>query len=302
MVQNHRKVIVASGWWCDSRPHDWSLGSPFTRTVEFFPLWYAQVVDCLRPDRVVVTDSASPIKPNITALPIEWITLDRNYGHSNDLRTGRIQTKYSGFTRAVMNGAMYALCCDADFYVFVEQDCLLYGSDFLQHALGNTSSDILLGAPTENGQGLYGRVAAPMLQQSLIVVRRSGLERFIQGVLGSEHGDGERSPEETMRLRLMPFEYLQVPFGRSRPLDFGRTHFYAQHLNDDELRRFCELVRGNSPLLDALRDRATDVPGHQPVSVRDHLLAVGYCVPSKSVLPVSPPETSSKVSNRDEFL
>ena len=64
---------------------------------------------------------------------------------------------------------MHALCCDADFYVYIEQDCLLRGEDFLSHAIGNTSADILLGPPTENGKGLGGAVAAGMLQQSLII-------------------------------------------------------------------------------------------------------------------------------------
>ena len=30
------KVVIGSGWWCGERPHDWAIGSPATRTVEFF--------------------------------------------------------------------------------------------------------------------------------------------------------------------------------------------------------------------------------------------------------------------------
>src|SRR5437868_6949827 len=58
------KVVVGSGWWCDEKPHDWAIGSPVTRSVPFFDLWYRQVVRCLQPDRIVITDSASPIKPD----------------------------------------------------------------------------------------------------------------------------------------------------------------------------------------------------------------------------------------------
>jgi hypothetical protein len=50
-------------------------------------------------------------------------------------------------TRAAINGAMYALCCDADFCVFVEQDRLLYGDDLLNRAIANCQEDILLGWP-----------------------------------------------------------------------------------------------------------------------------------------------------------
>jgi len=233
------KVVIGSGWWCGERPHDWAIGSPATRTVEFFELWYRQLVRCLEPDRIVVTDSASPIKPSDRSRPLlHWIELDRNYGHANDIRVGRIATKYSGFTRSVISGAMHALCCDADFYVYVEQDCLLRGEDFLSHAIGNTSADILLGPPTENGKGLGGAVAAGMLQQSLIIVRRNGLERFLIGLLNSPWTDGEVSPEETMRRQLTPFDFIQLPYGRSRPIDFTRRHFYAQQLGEDELCRF----------------------------------------------------------------
>ena len=87
--------------------HDWALGSTATRSPAFFDLWYRQVVRCFAPVPVVVTDSASPLKPNIHAYPLlQWIELDQNYGRANDIRIGRIKTKYSCFTHSVLNGAM----------------------------------------------------------------------------------------------------------------------------------------------------------------------------------------------------
>jgi hypothetical protein len=232
------KVVVGSGWWCDNTAREWTLGDMSTRSIPFFDLWYRQVMRCLAPHRVVVTDSASPVKPDYRSYgQLQWIELDRNYGHANDIRLGNIKTKYSGFTRSVINGATYALCCDADFYVYVEQDCLVVGEDLLAHALGESSGDILLGRPAENAKGLNGAVAQPMLQQSFMIVRRSGLERFIEGLLGAPWTDGERSPEETMRQRLAPFDFISIPYGRSRPIDFGKTHFYAQHLEGEDLER-----------------------------------------------------------------
>lgn len=259
------KIIVGSGWWYDGKKHDWALGSAVTRTPAFFRLWLRQVAHCLGPDRIVVTDSASPIKPDCRGYPVQWIELDRNYGHANDLRTGLVQTKYSGFTRSVMNGAMYAVCCDADYYVYVEQDCLLKGDNFLAHAVAGSSEDILLGAPTENGKGLGGAVAASMLQQSLIIVRRAGLERFVEGLLRAPWSDGECPPEEIMRRRLHPFGYVGVPYGRSRPIDFARPHFYAQHLDDDELARFVRSI-GERSLEASIAD--DDPPPERPAQFR----------------------------------
>jgi len=94
-------------------------------------------MQCLNPHSILITDSASPEEPDYCSYPaVRWIELDQNYGHANDLRTGRIRTNYSGSTRALVNGAMYPLCCDADFYIFVEQDCLLYGDDLLESRCG----------------------------------------------------------------------------------------------------------------------------------------------------------------------
>jgi len=235
----HPKVVVASGWWCDRVPHDWTIGAISSRSIAFFDVWYRQVMRCLAPERIVVTDSASPVKPDYLSYGgLHWIELDRNYGHANDVRRGIVKTKYSGFTRSVLNGAMHALCCDADYFVYVEQDCLLFGNDFLPRAIGGSDADILLGPPTQNGRGMAGALAAPMIQQSLMVVARSGLERFLEGLLGAPWGDGKRAPEETMRLRLAPFGFVQVPYGRSRPIDFDQSHYYVQHLTDDELGQF----------------------------------------------------------------
>jgi hypothetical protein len=237
------KIVVGSGWWCADSPHDWTIGSPATRSVAFFDIWYRQVMRCFKPECIVITDSASPVKPDYRSYPaIRWIELDRNYGHANDLRTGRIRTKYSGFTRAVINGAMFALCCDADFYVYVEQDCLLKGEDFLSHAVGDATEDILMGQVTEKGRGLGGSPAAPMPQQSLVIVRKAGLARFIEGIVNAPYTDGELSPEKVMHDRLAPIGFVRVPYGRSRPIDFEHSHFYAQHLDADELQRFLSLI------------------------------------------------------------
>jgi hypothetical protein len=86
-----------------------------------------------------------------------------------------------------------------------------------------------------------------MLQQSLMIVRRAGLERFLAGLLGAPWSDGEVSPEEIMKRQLAPFEFIQVPYGRSRPIDFSRSHFYAQHLDDDELRHLSKINDGDVP-------------------------------------------------------
>ena len=143
---------------------------------------------------------------------IHWIELDKNYGNASDIRVGRCVTKLSGFTRSVINGAMYAYCCDADYYIYVEQDCVIRGNDFLARCIGDSDSEIFLGQRTEGGKGIYGRPAAPMIQQSLIIVRNSGLERFISRTIEAPETDGELPPEIKMDRDLKPYDFIKIPF------------------------------------------------------------------------------------------
>jgi hypothetical protein len=175
------------------------------------------------------------------AIALEDVELDKNYGHANDIRTGKISTKYSGFTRSVLQGCLYALNCDADYYVYVEQDCLIKGKNFLKQAMGQSEEDILIGGATEGGVGLDGKKAAPMRQQSLMIVKKSGMERFLSGLLSADWSDGETSPEITMERQLQPLGTISIPYGRSRPIDFIQPCFYAQHFTQDELSQFIQL-------------------------------------------------------------
>jgi hypothetical protein len=241
-LESNPKIVVGSGWWCDNTVSDWNIGSIDTKSIQFFYLWLNQIVRYLSPHKVIITDSHSPFKPDYAAFNlIQWVELDKNYGHANDIRTKKIITKYSGFTRSVLLGCLYAISCDADYYVYVEQDCLIKGDNFLNHAINESEHDILIGAETEEGAGLNGTTAAPMKQQSLMVVERSGMERLLSGLLGASWSDGEVSPEITMERQLQPLGTLSIPYGRSRPIDFNQPCFYAQHLTDDELTQFIQL-------------------------------------------------------------
>ena len=233
----HRdKLIVGSGWWSPQHPPSWAIGSSLTRSTSFFALWLRHVRRSLNPTDIMVVDSCSPtVPPKGLREQVRWVTLDANYGHAFDLRLSGNQVKYSGFTRSVLLSAMYALTCDSDF-AYVEQDCLLFGDDLINVATEGLKGEIFLGAPAENACGLNGRVAARKIQQSLIYVRKSGLERFISSLLQTDLKDSEVSPEDIMQRVLQPVETLRIPYGRSRPIDVERSHFYVQHCSDSELR------------------------------------------------------------------
>ena len=79
-----------------------------------------------------------------------------------------------------------------------------------------------------------------MLQQSVMVVKRSGLCKFIAKLMAAPEADGELPPEVKMERDMAPHGILLAPYGRSRPIEFSRSHFYAQHLTRDELNAFLE--------------------------------------------------------------
>jgi hypothetical protein len=235
------KIIVGSGWWCAESQHEWAIGTPMARDARFFPIWLTLVRRYLAPSKIVIVDSASPIKPDVAlAEGVEWVELDRNYGHSNDIRTGKIITKHSGFMRSMILSACFALTCDADYFVYVEQDCVVHGHGLLKAAVDNAEHPIIIGHPTSGGIGING-LAAPMLQQSFVVVARAGLERFISSLIVAPESDGDLPPEEKFSRHLAPFSLLGIPYGRSRPIDFNAQHFYAQHLTDIELDKLLTL-------------------------------------------------------------
>jgi len=234
--------MVGSGWWSNGSAGPWLIGHGAPKTPEFFRLWLYLVRRYIRPDHIVVVDSRSPLKPAPELRDtVTWIELDRNYGHAADIGAGTIITKYCGFTRSVLLSAMYALCTDADLFCYVEQDCVVHGHGLIGQALAGRAPTIMVGARTEGGVGLGGRQAGRVHQQSLRLVGRACLERFISGIMAGPETDGELGPERKLERDWAPFEILQIPYGRSRPIDFSTPCFYAQHLTAQELTRFCEL-------------------------------------------------------------
>jgi len=235
------KIIVGSGWWSSGVRSQWNIGDDLIRSSAFFALWHHLVIKSLNPTVILVTDSNSPIKPNWRAFErVKWMELDQNYGHANDIRVGLSKARLSGISRSRILGALYALCCDADYFVYVEQDCVLKGRDFLKKSIGEQDLDFFCGQRTEGGRGLHGGAAAPMLQNSVLIMKRRGMERYISSVVAAPETDGELSSELKMERDMAPYGTLQVPYGRSRPIDFSLSHFYAQHLTRDELMAFLE--------------------------------------------------------------
>ena len=134
---------------------------------------------------------------------------------------------YAGMTMA----AQYALVNGMD-WLYIEQDCLVYGLDkVLEFAKGKK---ICFGG----GEWSYQKGWA---EESLMYVSNEYLPTFIQKINACRLYETDQIPEPIVMqmfkddVTLWPFGY-----GRKRPIDFDQDVFYAQQLSDEELDMFIE--------------------------------------------------------------
>jgi len=250
--------IIGSGWWSagsdDRDTRAVKFGDEFVRSADFHQLWYSAVDRFTDPERIVIVDSASPDKPILADDPrLVWIELSHNAGHASN-HTGHL----SGYTRAVALGILYALACDADHYVFVEQDALIHGDGFVDRCIEVMTTPYMFGS---------GHRTPQPLQQAVFIIRRDGFQPFLTRLLAIPQRCQDLSPERKFlwasgRLpiglvrftRFPAFErfaqrwmlhfraFDELPFGpgRLRPLDRDASHVYFQCAEADEIAWFRE--------------------------------------------------------------
>ena len=198
---------------------------------EFFNEWLSYVDRFLSPEKIIVVDSASPMKPVFDDDRIEFISLTENFLRAMHCTS----TKYCGWSRAFLMGAFYALMNDMD-YVFIEQDVLFRGD-----IVGTVFQEM-----EENGKtyahGLWSH--RYRVEQSLVMIRHLSILRFMNEYMAIRSSDGKMRPEQKfdemskrMNLHELPFGY-----GRQRPVNFDDEVFYLQQLSPEELKTMREIL------------------------------------------------------------
>lgn len=253
------RVVVGTGWWCseipdaDVNPGRKKIGDDEVRAVAFFEKWLESIRRVSMPDEIVVVDSNSPVKPpEALRDKVKWVELPFNARHSTN-HLGQ----WSGWLRSVLAGGSYAICAEADYFVYVEQDCLLSGEGIINHCISNMRRGLMFGS----GQG-----TPQPLQQSFFIVRKDALPGFLKNLADLKHRDCELSPEwkfvfascrplvwasnlgllRTERARNIAlriarhtsYDLLPLHGGRSRPLKENVPFYYFQHGTTEELKDF----------------------------------------------------------------
>lgn len=260
--------LIASGWWACEKERDTReklLGDDQIRDISFHALWRHCIDSFSTPQEIVIIDSASPIKPNDVAGEF-WVSLNKNYGHST-----AHETKLCGVSRSFILSMMYAYVNDYDYWVYVEQDALIYGDNVIDLAIQSAKTGVAMGD---------GKSTPQPIQQSLMVFRKDRIVEFVYRYNQINALDSEISPEwkfvfalnklapylpssflrylcrrssarlvrrfKKMLLGFIQifndFNYLPFGYGRVRPINFQAKQFYFQHASDEELAYFNQML------------------------------------------------------------
>jgi hypothetical protein len=229
-----KKYIIGTGWWCDGTGiHTHSRHQPYvdkeTRQVDFFNLWYKSVMKFTNPHKIIVIDSNSPIKPNLQDKEnVKLYSLSQNYGAAVD---GTSKGVLSGWDRSILLSASISFLDDADYFVYVEQDCVLWGENIIEDIIDSMGDKkIALG----NGIGTPQPV-----QQSLVVIKKDYIPTFLKLEMDNNKENLKTSPEKRYFNQFAnDIKYLEIDYGRKRPIDFNKSQFYIQHLDKNELTQY----------------------------------------------------------------
>lgn len=267
------KYLIASGWWSCQENEDTRdnlIGDSQIRDITFHDIWRKSIDTFTSPSEIMVIDSASPNQP-VNIMGEKWIQMQKNFGHS----TNHIG-EHSGYTRAIFVSMMYAYANDFDYWVYIEQDAVIYGENFIENTIASSHKGIIYGS----GDG-----TPQQIQQSLMVFKKNEIPRFIYNYSKINYSDRQISPEWKFLFAanslaiLMPnvilkmlatetnnkifsrlktiitkftrlfdqFDVLPYGFGRKRPINFSAKNFYFQHGSKDEINYFLEKLKEYKP-------------------------------------------------------
>ena len=258
--------ILSTGWYSNDGDYTWKTsGDDSIRSVAFRELWWYSIENFISPEKVFIVDSNSPVLPDdkkYTDIPIEWLRLSINPGHAQNT-----QYHYCGWMASVILGLEYALLNGIEYFLYVEQDALVYGKKFIEQIEKKLiKNKYVFGSGTGTPQPL---------QQSIFAIRKDAMREFLSHLHSINQGDNKLSPEIKFELAsknslfyyLMKFFYeknifeqhkemitykllmknksydvLPFGYGRTRPINFNDNCFYFQHASIDEIEQYKNLV------------------------------------------------------------
>lgn len=260
-MKENGTYIITTGWWSTEDDIDEraiKTGDSHIRSKQFHKLWNEVVQRYTSAKKVYVIDSDAPVKPTLDTDNEVMISLLENAGHSTH-HTGKL----CGVSRAHLLGMSLAMVNEVDYWVYIEQDALIYGDGIIEKCIEQMKRPYMFGA---------GRGTPQPVQQSLMIIKTETIPTFIKNFNAIKATDNEISPETKFAIATSPllmmlpeflfkeihkesfknkviwklfkifqgFDNLPFGYGRVRPIDFSDSHFYFQHGNKEELDNFLE--------------------------------------------------------------
>lgn len=232
------KYVIGTGWWCDGTgEHTHTNHQKYvdkeTRKKDFFNLWYKAVKKFTKPQKIIMIDSNSPIKPNISnKKDVSIYELSKNFGASLD---GTKNKRLSGWDRSILGSASLSFLEDCEYFVYIEQDCLIYGKNIIEKAIKSMGKKpMLLGS---------GNGTPQPIQQSFVIIKKDFIHKFLQMEFNLNKNMLSIDSEKRYSLRFKGYyDFLPFGYGRKRPIDFNQSHFYVQHLRTNELSKLKKMI------------------------------------------------------------
>lgn len=227
MENNKPSYVIGTGWWDDGnrQTHHEKYGG--LEKADFFNIWYYFLNKYSSPKKIIMMDSASPIKPKLPNDPrLEFVSLDQNYGHGSF----KISGQFPGSTKAIMFGAFYTLMTEADYYVYLEQDCLIYGHGIIEKAIENMEKN--------NKKMSYGWFNHPAFaykaESCLIIIHRSYLLELLELLLKTPFEGDLIGIDELKFLLMADFEEFKKSYAiiRARNPNFKEMDLEKLKLNN----------------------------------------------------------------------
>jgi hypothetical protein len=254
--------LVISGWYASTQARAYNTaGDDVIRGTAFRPLWWKSLDTYIKPQHVLIVDSASPVKANDsehTSTAFQHVELLTNPGHAQN---GSMH--YSGYMAAVILGLEFALHSDVDMVLYVEQDALVFGQQIVEKVKN----------ALRRRDFVFGASRARDIQQSFFAISKRGLRPFLKKLHAIRHSDREVAPEYKFIIAashyiprpliqlarhtridglraagLKAFALASTPsrnygvlpfgYGRERPIDFSDDAFYFQHGSAEEILRY----------------------------------------------------------------
>lgn len=224
-----RGVCVGTGWYADSKGHNNRQVDPRMQSVNYLRnIWYPHITKQIDPSACVIYQSDCELKAFV--VHEKKVTVMQGVRPAN-------QPKHNDAAASMMASAMFAYCNQLDF-VFIEQDCLVWG--LREAILWARGKDIVYGVTPYSDDLSRGENSFVFISYEYISEFLNIMFRLKWHIWGIDKDFPECIWDDTFKQvgARWPFGY-----GRKRPINFDLPMFYAQQLTDVELKQFLTLLR-----------------------------------------------------------